>query len=1068
MEKKNIRICEPEFPLYTCRKRLLAGLLFLMMNLCCFSVFAQNKMINGTVTDVNGEAVIGASVKIEGTTLGAMTDLDGKFAINAPSSGTFVVSYVGYKTQTISLGQTVYTIVLEEDLEALDEIVVIGYGVAKKRDLTGAVTQVNSEKLMATAPTTIQEALRGKAAGVTVAGAGLNADPVIRIRGNRSISASNDPLFVIDGIPSSSGISVINPSDVSSIEVLKDASATAIYGARGANGVILVTTKKGEEGRVNVEYNGYLSIGKIDNYRRVRNPSEYMDYLREAERKYTYDGQGNWALDPASVYASMTPSWEYDQRLEYIGSRDQSGYVLESVRRAWTNGVYDPSKLRGFDWQGAGFRDQAISHNHNISIRAGGKDTKVFISGSFMDNEGITPRSYRTRYTLRMNLDQNLGKYITMGATTNFAYWEYFNGTGVGGNWNPLGTPYYSPGGSGEYGVGGDVTQDGDPALGLVPHPTGEGMLWNPFYDFTGTQGRTKRNQIDATLYAQVKLENGLSYRANFGTNYYSGQEQMFYSAASTSQGFGDARANQNVVFERGWTFENILNYSKTFGEHNLTVTAVQSSQKFMNEPLTASGIGLPIESQWYYNLGAATTAQSVTSDYTQWTMMSWMGRAIYGFKDNRYMLTASLRYDGSSRLADGHKWVAFPSAALAWRVSDEGFMKDYEGTISNLKLRLGYGKTGNSAVNPYQTIGQISSSRYTWGETGVMGYAPSSLSNNKLTWETTDQYNVGVDFGLLKGRISGSIDLYKQKTYDLLMPRVLPEVSGFGSIIQNVGETENKGLEVSVETVNFERKHFKWSTNLQFATNKEQIVKLASGKEDDIANMWFVGRPVDTYYDYVNTPSAWGYSKEDMAEIAEYQKNGESYRPGDLRFVDLNGDYRINDQDRTYRGQKMPKWTAGMGNSFNYRDFDLYIFMYGMFGHTIYTDPGVGHDGRMNTNYVNYWTPENTQTRYRKPTKGDADQPHREAYWYFKGDFMRISDITLGYTLPSKLTQRIGLQRARIYAQLQNPFTFTDYPFNDPEGSIKGRSRNYANKQQTFEEGTTLKYYMFGINLTF
>ena len=652
-----------------------------------------------------------------------------------------------------------------------------------------------------------------------------------------------------------------------------------------------------------------------------------------------------------------------------------------------------------------------------------------------------------------------------MGATTNFAYWEYFNGTGVGGNWNPLGTPYYSPGGEGDYGVGGDVTKDGDPSLGLVPHPTGEGMLWNPFYDFTGTDGITKRNQIEATLYTQIKLNNGLSYRANFGTNYYSGQEQMFYSKASTSQGFGNAKAEQKLMFERGWTFENILGYSKNIGKHSMNFTVVQSTQKLTSEPITVSGVGLPMESQLYYNLGVAET-QGITSGFTQWTMMSWMGRAIYGFKDNRYMLTASIRYDGSSRLAEGHKWVAFPSVALAWRISDESFIRDID-VISNLKLRFGYGKTGNSSVNPYQTIGKITSSRYTWGNSGVIGYAPSSLSNKKLSWETTNQYNIGLDYGFFKGRISGSIEVYKQNTYDLLMPRVLPEVSGFGSIIENVGETENMGVEVTLETVNIETKDFRWLTSLQFATNKEKIVELSTGLDKDIANMWFVGYPVDTYYDYINTKHVWGYSKEDIEEMAKFNSNGHSYKPGDLRFVDLNNDYKINDEDRDIRGQKMPKWTVGMGNSFQYKNFDFYVFMYGMFGHTIYCDPGVGHDGRMNTRASAYWTPENIHTSFRKPTKGDADQTHREAYWYSKGDFVRVSDVTLGYTLPQNLTRRISLERIRFYVQLQNPFTITSYPNNDPEGSVKA-TRAYNNKQEAYSDPITMKNYIFGINLTF
>lgn len=451
----------------------------------------KGKTINGKVLDETQEALIGVSVVQKNTTNATVTNTDGEFNIELISGEqVLIISYIGMEPQQIDVSnKNNIQVILKEDNKRLDEVVVIGYGVQKKRDLTGSISQVKAEDLIATAPTTIQEALRGKVAGMMVAGADLNADPMIRIRGNRSIEATNDPLFVIDGIPSASGVSVINPSDVASIEVLKDASATAIYGSRGANGVILVTTKKGEEGKVNVEYNGYVTIGKIDNMRKVRNAAEYIEYLREADRKYIYDGQGGYTLDPTSAYPSMTPNWEYDQKMEYI-TRDQSGYVLESVRKAWESGTYNPSMLRGFNWQMAGYRDEAISQNHNISIRGGSKDTKIFLSGSFMDNQGITPRSFRTRYTLRMNVDQKLGKHINMGATTNFAYWEYFNGTGVGGNWNPLGTPYYTPGGSGDYGNGGDVTKNGDPALGLVPHPTGEGMLWNPFYDFTGNQGK--------------------------------------------------------------------------------------------------------------------------------------------------------------------------------------------------------------------------------------------------------------------------------------------------------------------------------------------------------------------------------------------------------------------------------------------------------------------------------------------------------------------------------------------------------------------------------------------------
>lgn len=374
-----------------CFKQLMLSFL-----LCFVAIWAnaQNQVVKGTVKDVLGEAVIGANVTEVGTTNGTITDINGDFSLNVSPKGKLRISFIGYQVQTVDVaGRKSLEIVLKEDTETLDEVVVVGYGSVKKRDLTGAITQVKSENLMATAPTTIQEALRGKAAGVMVAGSGLNESPMIRIRGNRSISASNDPLFVIDGVPVNGGMDVVNPADVASIEVLKDASATAIYGARGANGVILVTTKKGESGKVNVEYSGYLSIGKVDNYRRVRNGAEYLEYLREAERSYIYDGEGGYSIDPSCGYPSMEPNWEYDQRMEYV-KKDNSGYVLESVRRAWEGGTYDPSKLRTFDWQGAGMRDKTISHNHNISIRGGSKDTKVFLSGSFMDNRGITPRSF--------------------------------------------------------------------------------------------------------------------------------------------------------------------------------------------------------------------------------------------------------------------------------------------------------------------------------------------------------------------------------------------------------------------------------------------------------------------------------------------------------------------------------------------------------------------------------------------------------------------------------------------------------------------------------------------------
>lgn len=1019
---------------------------------------AQTSNVKGLILDTGGDPIIGASIRVKGASVGTVSDIDGNFSLEAPSKGYIVVSYIGYKSQEISLGKSFYKVVLEDDNSTLDEVVVIGYGAVKKRDLTGAITQVSAEKLMATAPTTIQDALRGKAAGVMVASnSGVNDLPMIRIRGNRSIKASNDPLFVIDGIPSTGGMESINPNDVLSMEILKDASATAIYGARGANGVIIVTTKKGETGKVNVEYSGYVSIGKVAKWNKPMNAAQYVDYIRESNRTYFYDGEGGYSINPDSNYPSIEPTWELDRVMSEM-TRDQSGYVLESLRRGWDGGGYDPSKVRGFDWVSLGKNDPTVSHNHSLSIRGGSENTKVYVSGNFMNNEGFSYGSNRKRYTLRLNLDQKLGNRVTMGATTNFAYWEYEGGKDVASVWNPLANPYYSP--------NGDVTKDGDPAFGIIPQPAGETLLYNTLLDFDNVTKKYKRNRIESTLYAIVNLYDGLTYRANFGTDLYIAQDQEFESSKSAARYGDEPRAYQNRPIDRGWTFENIINYTKSIGMHSINLTAVQSSQKSQSEGLSATGLNMPIEDQLYYNLGSATK-QSGSSSFSQWTMMSWMGRIIYGFKDSRYMLTASLRYDGSSRLSNEHKWVAFPSASLAWRINDEAFLKE-SAFVSNLKLRLGYGKTGNSAIDPYSTIGQIGSSRYNFGENGMMGYAPSTLSNPYLTWETTGQYNLGLDFGFLKGRISGAIEFYKQDTKDLLMNRSLPKVSGFGNILQNIGKTQNKGLEVSLETVNITNKNFQWSTNIQFAMNKEEIVNLATGATSDIANNWFVGHPVDSYYDYVKTDYIWGYSKEDMAEIAKFNANGHNFQPGDYRVQDLDGDYKITaDKDRAIVGQRMPKWTLGMSNSVQYRNFDLYIFMTGMFGHTIYLGNGYGANGRYTPRNVSYWTPENTKTEYRKPLNNYSAGSYDAAYKYNKADFVRISDITLGYTLPDKLIHQIGLQRARFYTQLQNPFTITSYFGQNPEGFVSA-TRKYNNEYNEANNNIAMKYYMFGVNLTF
>jgi TonB-linked SusC/RagA family outer membrane protein len=649
-----------------------------------------------------------------------------------------------------------------------------------------------------------------------------------------------------------------------------------------------------------------------------------------------------------------------------------------------------------------------------------------------------------------------------MGGNINFGYIDWNGGKGISTVFNPLGNPFYSPPGSNGLP---DVRKTGDQKYGIIKNPAGEPLSTNPFFDLEGIKNQNKNQRLLTNLYLIINPIKGLSYRANFGYNMNVTQNQHFASKNSTETNFGNPVAYENFAFDHGWTFENILSYNTTIKSHTIGLTAVQSSEKFVQEPARATGSSLPLETQVWYSLGSAST-QSVSSSYTQWTMMSWLGRVNYSFMD-RYLLTASIRYDGSSRLATGHKWVAFPSVALAWRLSEESFMEDIS-VIDNLKLRFGYGVTGNSAVAPYSTVGTTVTSRYNFDKaTGFMGFAPNSLSNPNLTWEKTAQYNGGIDFGFFRGRISGSIDLYLQQTSDLLMTRSLPSVSGFTSIVQNVGATKNQGLEISLSTVNITTGKINWTTDLTFSINKEEVTQLATGLPQDLVNNWFVGYPVDTYYGYLAYPRVWGCSKADMDEMAKFNANGTNFKPGEIRLEDLNGDYKITDADRKIIGSRMPKWSASLANTFKYGPFDLYLFLYGSFGQMIYWNPGVSIIGRYNSIKNDYWTPTHQETKWLKPQLDIQMPANVDAMYYWDGDFLKISDITLGYTLPANLIEKVSIKSVRVYAKIQDPYMWTNFEGIDPEGSI-AQTRSGGTIGTYNDAPFTMRTYMLGINVTF
>ena len=983
----------------------------------------EGKTLNGIVKDKNGEPIIGANVVVKGTTNGTITDIDGQYSLsNVSNNDILTISYIGYLSKDIPVnGQQVINILLDEDTQKLDEIVVVGYGTVKKRDLTGSVASINAEKIEQIAVTNPALALQGRIPGVLVEqtdyapGGGLK----IRVRGNRSFKASNDPLYVVDGMPLTTGIEAINPSDIESIDVLKDASATAVYGARGANGVIIVTTKKGKAGKVQVDYNGYVGVQTVAKRLDVMDGAEWTEALREAYRA-------------TGLYQSPTPSAEEDAKMPRLAA---DPYSLESVLMAYDeNGNYDPSKVRSFDWQGNTLHESLI-HNHNLNIRGGSEKTQYSLSASYLYNDGVIKNRDYEKYTVRLNIDQEIGKILKVGLQTQYMHSNENKDIGIyvnAMNNYPVSSPYDDKG-------------------ELILNPGGDAMLYNSLMDLDNAISLQKIDRYLGSYYAEVNIVDGLKFRTNLGTDFRQVQDLDFRGSMTTENKGGLSTAKNAGEKSYLFTLENMLTYSKKFNKtHDLGVTLLQSIQRFAQDKYGIEVKDLPYEYQHFFNVGSASTISGVSSDYLKWTLASFMGRVNYNIKD-RYLFTVSARYDGSSRLAKGNKWVLFPSAAFAWRIFDEPFIPETS-FLTNLKLRLGWGQTGNSAVDPYQTMGGLLLQKYNFGGTNAIGYYPNIMPNENLTWETTAQTNLGIDFGFFNNRLSGSIDLYLQRTKDLLMSRQLPVVSGYESVMANIGKTQNKGIEIALSSVNLEsEKGLNWTTDLMVYANKEEIIELYNGKKDDIGNKWFIGQPIDVIYDY-QFDRIWQDTPEDLAEMAKFNANGSSFVPGTIKLVDQNNDYKITADDKVIIGNSRPKLVVSLANNFSYKGFDLSVFLNGEFGKKITYDPPLNLNGRENYVNINYWTPSNPSNECPRPNANQTPQ-YISAIKYCNGTYLRVRDITLGYTLPDVLTKKAFIERLRFYASVQNPFLFTSFPGVDPEGA---RGKEYP------------RTFMFGANISF
>ena len=975
----------------------------------------QAGVVKGQVTDKNGDAVIGATVKVKDAQTGTVTDFNGNFSLSVQKAGSIVVSYIGYLTKEVAFtpGQSL-NITIEEDATALDEVVVVGYGVQKKSDVTGSVTSINKDRLSKLPVTNVLQAVQGAAAGVTISqGSSIPGDaPSALVRGRNSINAGTGPYIVVDGIPiSKSGGSLndINPGDIESMEILKDASATAIYGTNGANGVILITTKHGKDGKPSVSYNGYIGF---------ENFAKKMDFCNGAQITQRYKD-----------YVAQNPGETMYN--DYVKNQNEADAQAAGKETDW---LYDMVSQTG------------IIQDHNVTVNGGADKIKYFISGDYMSQKGVLKGFNYKRYSLRMNIDADVTDYLKIGTNSYIV-----SHNRDGGRVNFLMAEAMSP-----YGK---VYED-DGSYCIYPMYT-ESLFFNPMRDVNQDHERRQWN-INLNAYADINFGNiwkpleGLSYKFNFGYSFVPKRENYYNGAEQNDQnGYG-------YIFNaetQSRTVENILTYAKDIKKHHFDITLLYASSRKKYHDNTATGAKFINDELLWHNLGggATQTAKSYTDLYKT---VSQMGRLNYSY-DSRYLFTFTVRRDGSSVFGSDNKYGTFPSIALGWNIANEKFMEKVD-WLNNLKLRLSYGKAGNEAIGVYETLAKMSNAALTMdGQSATALYPSSRMGNSGLGWETTKTFNIGIDFGILNNRINGNIDFYTSKTTDLLLQRNLPKISGYSNVYMNMGETANKGLEITINSKNIVTKDFTWGTSLVWSWNKNEIKDLYGDKQDDLGNRWFIGEPISVIYDYVME----GIWQKDEIERGDHLNHDPQAQPGDVKLADLNGDGKITPEgDKKIQGQTTPKWIGGMTNTFTYKNLSLSIF--------IQTVQGLKRDnsllamasdemGRRNsTTEIGYWTESNPTNEYRSLSKTS----NRWGYGFPRSAaFTRIKDITLSYQFPAQICNMLHLNALTVYASGRNLFTFTDWKGWDPESDITQRGwGGYENNYPM------TKSMVFGLNVTF
>ncbi|WP_455628575.1 TonB-dependent receptor [Parabacteroides chinchillae] len=986
----------------------------------------ENKQLSGTIVDEKGNPIIGANITVKGTTAGAITDIDGNFILSAPSGAVLSVSYIGYLTQEVSVGsKSIINVVLKEDVKALDELVVIGYGSVKKSDLTGSVQRLDVKVFKNQSMTQITDMLAGSIAGFNaVQSSSSKGGGSMEIRGRTSLNASREPMVVLDGAIFNGNLLDVNPQDVQSIEILKDASSSAIYGARAANGIVMITTKKGEKGKPMISFSAQLGVASPTNKFKSYDKDSYLSYKRDILREKNPNRASYYYDNPSNLPSGVTlDEWRN------ASDNPQSDNKKEWLTRLSFFPVEIDNYLNGknVDWFDKAF-ESAVRQKYDVSISGGTENMSYFWSVDYQNNGGIIKGDDYSAIRTRLNFDFNITNWLNVGINAHFSDRDE-SSVAIPISEKNMSLYYMSPYGS-------EYNEDGTPKW----YPNDFSVI-NPFLNYYEQDKKRKINSLFASVYANIKLPFNINYKISFQPNYSFISDYNFYPSTIPDGGLG-GKGTRTEAKESSWIFDHLISWKRQFGVHGFDATFLYSAEQNLGWQTYAENRDfIPNENLGFSGLKFGTNP-AVSANDTKTTADAIMGRITYSLMD-RYLITASIRRDGYSAFGINNPRATFPAVALAWKISDESFFKIPN--VYQLKLRASWGQNGNRDIGAYAALAQLTSVMYYNGGNVNMGIINSSLPNVDLKWERTAAYNFGIDLGLFDNRIDFTGDFYVMNTLDLLMERKLPEITGFPKIMTNLGELQNKGVELTLNTVNIDRENFRWTSNLVYSANRNKIVKLFGDYETvelngnvvrrevpDYENNLFPGHAIDHIWNY-KIDGIWQQNEADKAAVYRLS-------PGDWKAADVddNGKYEAL-QDKQFIGYSEPRHRLGFRNSFTFfKNFNASLFFRADLGHKApfryaLQAEGVDQGEKRNTFDIPYWTPENPINDYARLTT-NTNVFGGGLMIYKSRSFLRLQDFSLSYSVPKAYTKQLFVNSLEVYYSGHNLFYFSKWPGWDPE----------------------------------